>query len=69
MSVQDIKEQISQLSVEDQLQLEAFLKAKLVTSRAGFHDRVESAHRRMDSGEAISSAQLRALLAREKPAA
>ena len=69
MSVQDIKEQISQLTIDEQLQVEAFLKAKLVTSRTGYRNRVDAAHHRMDAGDSISSDQLRALLGRQQPAA
>ena len=69
MSVQEIKQQIDQLSVEEQLQLESFLKTRRVAEKSGFRDRVEAAHRRIDAGEAVSSAQLRALLAQQQPAA
>ena len=68
MSVQQIK-QIDRLTVEEQLQVESFLKAKRVAEKAEFQQRVEAAHRRIDAGEVVSSAQLRALLAKQQRAA
>lgn len=67
--MQEIKHQIDRLTVEEQLQIESFLKAKRVTEKVEFQQRVEAAHRRIDSGEIVSSAQLRALLAKQQRAA
>lgn len=69
MSVQEIKLQIERLSVDELLQLESFLKARRVAETPGFRARIEQAHARMDRDEAVSAAELRALLAKQHPAA
>jgi hypothetical protein len=68
MSVQEIKHQIDLLTVEEQLQLESFLRAKRVAESAHFQQRIEEAHRRMNAGEGVSSIQLRTLLAQQHSA-
>ena len=62
MSVQEIQSQISRLSAEEQLQVEAFLKTRRLANSSEFRVRVDAAHRRMDAGESVSANQLRAML-------
>ena len=67
MSVQEIQSVIAKLSAEEQLQLEAFLKTRRLANSAAFRERIEAAHRRMDEGEAVTAAQLRAMLKQPTP--
>ena len=67
MSVQEIQSQIDKLSAEEQLQVEAFLKTRRLANSTAFRAKVEAAHGRMDAGEAVTAAQLRAML--KQPAA
>jgi hypothetical protein len=69
MSVQEIQSQISRLSAEEQLQVEAFLKTRRLANSSEFRARVDAAHRRMDAGESVSADQLRAMLKPMLPAA
>jgi len=69
MSFGEIKREIDRLSLEERQQLESFLKAKRSAELPTFRSRVEAAHRRMDAGDAVSSAELRALLNIPQPAA
>jgi hypothetical protein len=62
MSVLEIKHQIERLTPDEQSQLESFLKARRLAESPDFRERVSAAHRRSAAGEAITSAQLRALL-------
>ena len=62
MSVLEIKHQIERLTPDEQSQLESFLKARRLAESPGFRDRVGAAHRRSAAGEAVTAAQLRALL-------
>ena len=62
MGLQEIKQQIAGLSSDDQAQLESYLKAMRTARAPGFQERVAAAHGRMDAGEAVSSAELRAML-------
>ncbi len=68
MSVQEIQSQIAKLSAEEQLQVEAFLKTRRLANSKEFRAKIEAAHRRMDAGEAVTAAQLRALLKKADPA-
>jgi hypothetical protein len=69
MSVQEIKEKIEQLSAQEQSQLESFLKTKRCAEAPLHRERIEAAHGRIDQGESVTSAQLRALLAKHHAAA
>lgn len=69
MSVQEIKRQLEQLTAEEQQQVESFLKARRIAESAEYRQRVAAAHERMDRGEGVSSAELRAILARQQSAA
>ncbi|MBI5771852.1 MAG: hypothetical protein HZA93_29035 [Verrucomicrobia bacterium] len=68
MSVQEIKQQIATLSLDDQAQLESYLRVTRAARAPGFQEHIEAAHRRMDAGQAISSSELRAMLATDRSA-
>jgi hypothetical protein len=67
MSVQEIKSQFDHLSTDERDQLESCLKTMRLAESPGFRARVDAAHRRMDAGEQVTSAQLRAMLKAETP--
>ena len=69
MSVQEMKHQLERLSSDERSELESFLRAKRVAERPGFRDKVAAAQQRMDAGEAVTAAQLRALRQANPPAA
>jgi len=62
MSFREIKQEIERLSPQEREQLESYLKAKRVADSPGFRSGIDGVHARMDSGQAVSSAELRALL-------
>ena len=69
MSVQEMKDQLERMSPVERSELEAFLRAKRVVDRPGFSDRVAEAQRRMDAGDAVTAAELRAMLEANPPPA
>lgn len=62
MSVQEIKSQVALLPAGERDQLESYLKVLRLAESPDFRARVDAAHRRMDAGEQVTSAQLRAML-------
>ncbi len=62
MSVQEIKSQVALLPADERDQLESYLKVLRLARSPQFRVRVDEAHRRMDAGEVVTSAQLRAML-------
>ncbi len=64
-----MKHQLERLSSDERSELESFLRAKRVAERPGFRDKVAAAQQRMDAGEAVTAAQLRALRQANPPAA
>jgi len=69
MSVQEIKTQVSRLPVGERDELASYLKTLRLAESPEFRARVDAAHRRMDAGEQVTSAQLRAMLKPENPPA
>jgi hypothetical protein len=66
MSVQEIQSQVSKLSREEQLQVEAFLKAQRLAQSSEHKTKVAAAHRRMDAGHFVTMDELKALLAKQR---
>jgi hypothetical protein len=62
MSVLEIKSQFDRLTADERDQLESCLKTMRLAESPTFRARVDAAHRRMDAGEQVTSAQLRAML-------
>ena len=67
MSVEEIQSQISKMTREEQLQVEAFLKAQRLAQSPEYRQRVTEAHRRMDAGHYVTLEELKALLAKPRP--
>lgn len=64
-----MKKQLERMSAGDRSEVEAFLAARRIGERSGFRERVAAAQRRMDGGDAVSAAELRALLQANSPVA
>jgi hypothetical protein len=62
MSVQEIKMQLERMSPGERSELESFLRAKRIVERPGYQEKVAVAQHRMDAGQAVTAAELRALL-------
>lgn len=67
MSVQELKVQLEQMSLGDRSELESFLRAKRVVDRPEFRERIAAAQQRMDAGQAVTAAELRAMLQASPP--
>lgn len=63
-----MKTQLERMSPGERSELESFLRAKRVVDRPGFRERIAAAQQRMDAGQAVSAAELRALLETNPPA-
>lgn len=61
--------QLERMSPAERSELESFLRAKRAVDRPGFREKVAAAQSRMDAGEAVTAAQLRALLQAHPPVA
>jgi hypothetical protein len=68
MSVQEIQSQISRLSREEQLQVEAFLKAQRLAQSPEHKAKITGANRRMEAGHYVTMDELKTLLAKQRPA-
>jgi len=62
MSVQEMKIQLERMSPGERSELESFLRAKRAVDHPHFPGKVAAAQKRMDEGQAVSAAELRALL-------
>lgn len=66
MSVQEIQSQISRLSREEQLQVEAFLKAQRLAQSPEHKTKITEANRRMEAGHYVTMDELKTLLAKQR---
>ncbi|HWA26258.1 MAG TPA: hypothetical protein VG734_11385 [Lacunisphaera sp.] len=64
-----MKLQLERMSPGERSELESFLRAKRAAEQPGFHDKIAAAQRRMDGGQAVTAAELRALLQANPPVA
>lgn len=64
-----MKTQLEQMSPGERSELESFLRTKRVVDRPGFRERVAAAQQRMDAGQVVTAAELRARLQANPPVA
>lgn len=64
-----MKRQLERMSPSERSELESFLRAKRAVDRPGFRERVVAAQQRMDAGQVVTAAELRALLRTNPPVA
>ena len=68
MSVQEIQSQISRLTSEEKLEIEAFLRAQRLARSSEFKQSLKAAHERIDAGSFVTLAELKALLSKRRKA-